>query len=252
MVKENTLNGRVAIVTGAANGLGRAIAGRLADAGASIVAVDLPDAGADMPEDWHYVPIDLAHDDAEQKLAHLASELGRVDIVVANAGVVPPWRGFDALDRAEWDYVMRVNTWSVAATIGAFAPALERSGQGSVIAMASINGYVAHPKQALYTASKHAVIGIMRAAALDLGPRGIRVNALAPGPIATDALLDRINQRHVEGGPDPDQVLAQMAADTALGRLATPDDVAEVAHFLASDASRGMTGLVLPIEAGLG
>jgi NAD(P)-dependent dehydrogenase (short-subunit alcohol dehydrogenase family) len=251
MVTETTLSGRVAVVTGAANGLGRAIATRLADAGASIVAVDLPDACVNLPTEWQLVPIDLARDDAERALVDLAQHLGTVDIVVANAGLVPVWRGFDALDRVEWDHVMRVNTWSVAATIGAFASALERSGHGSVIAMASINGYRAHAKQALYTASKHAVIGIMRAAALDLGPRGIRANALAPGPIATEALVSRLQTRHQGGGPAPEGALKDLANDTALGRLATPEDVANVAHFLASDASKGMTGLVLPVEAGL-
>ena len=251
MAKDVSLKGRVAVVTGAARGLGRAIAERLAQAGAAIVAVDLAHAMKDVPAGWQLAPIDLSDDTADAALADLAARLGTVDIVVANAGLVPPWRGLDALDRAEWDKVMRVNTWGVAATIGAFAAALERSGRGSVIAMASINGFTAHPKQVLYTASKHAVIGITRAAALDLGPRGIRVNALAPGPIATAALLARLDARHAEGGPAPDVALQGLAVDAALGRLATPEDVANVAHFLASDASAGMTGVILPVEAGL-
>ena len=117
--------------------------------------------------------------------------------------------------------------------------------------MASINGYRAHPEQVLYTASKHAVIGVMRAAALDLGPDGIRVNALAPGAIATEALLGRVAERHAAGGPSPEAALAALSAETALRRLATEQDVAGVAHFLASDASAGMTGSVLPVEAGL-
>ncbi len=251
MAKDVSLDGRVAVVTGAARGLGRAIAERLAAAGATIVAVDLPAALGDIPDTWQHAPIDLAHDDADKKLAQLAARLGTVDIVIANAGLVPPWRGLDALDRAEWDRVMRVNTWGVAATIGAFSAALERSGHGSIVAMASINGYVAHPKQALYTASKHAVIGITRAAALDLGPRGVRVNALAPGPIATEALLARLETRQKAGGLAADAALKDLAGGTALDRLATPEDVANAAHFLASDASAGMTGVILPVEAGL-
>src|SRR5687767_2840476 len=97
---------------------------------------------------------------------------------------------------------MRLNVWAVASTLGAFAEGLSASGGGSAIVMASINGYRAHPKQVLYTASKHAVIGIMRSAALDLGPRGVRVNALAPGPVATGALRERIRARQAAGGPD--------------------------------------------------
>ncbi len=251
MENNHTLEGRCAVVTGAAGGLGRAIADRLHEAGARIIAVDLPGMMGDVPKAWQGVGIDLATDEADAALSALASQLGMVDIVVANAGLVPPWRGMEALDRAEWDRVMRVNVWGVAATIGAFAGALQDSGHGSVIAMASINGYKAHPQQVLYTASKHAVIGVVRAAALNLGPRNIRVNALAPGPIATEALKGRVEARHQTGGPSPDEALQALASESALGRLATPGDVANAAHFLASDASGGMTGVVLPVEAGL-
>lgn len=251
MDSTSDLNGRLAVVTGAGGGLGQAIAHRLAGAGARIIAVDLPHKLHDLPSDWQGEQIDLSAESAADHLADLAARLGTVDIVVANAGIVPPWRGMDQLDRQEWDSVMRINVWGVAATIGAFASALERSGHGAVVAMASINGYKAHAKQALYTASKHAVIGVVRAAALDLGSRGIRVNALAPGPIATEALKGRVEARHQTGGPSTEDALAALASDTALGRLATQEDVANAAHFLASDASGGMTGVVLPVEAGL-
>lgn len=246
------MEGRVAVVTGAAGGLGRAIAERFQKAGARIVAIDLPDALTSVPDDWDTAAIDLDRDEAPTALAGLAAKLGRVDIVVPNAGVVPPWRSIDELNREEWDRVMGVNAWGVAATIGAFAGALERSGHGAVVAMASINGISAAPKQLLYTVSKHAVVGIVRAAALDLGPRGIRVNALAPGPIPTQAFLDRLDARHANGGPTPDAALQALADDTAMGRLATPADVANAAHFLACDASAGITGKVIPVEAGLG
>lgn len=251
MENNHSLEGRCAVVTGAAGGLGRAIAERLDQAGAQIVAVDLPSMLQAFPENWQGVGIDLATDEADAALSALASQLGTVDIVIANAGLVPPWRGMEALDRAEWDRVMRVNVWGVAATIGVFADALEASSHASVVAMASINGYKAHPQQVLYTASKHAVIGVMRAAALNLGPRGIRVNALAPGPIATEALKGRVEARHQTGGPSPEEALQALAGEAALGRLATQRDVANAAHFLASDASGGMTGVVLPVEAGL-
>ncbi len=251
MSDSQDLKGRTAVVTGASRGLGRAIAERLERAGAAIVAVDLPEALAAPPERWRAEALDLTDADAQDRLKALARALGPVDIVVANAGLVPPWRGMAELDAAEWHRVMTVNVWGVAATIGAFADALAASGRGSAIAMASINGYRAHPRQVLYTASKHAVIGIVRAAALDLGPRGIRVNALAPGAIATEALLGRVDARHRAGGPAPQDALAALASEAALRRLATEKDVANVAHFLASDASAGMTGSVFPIEAGL-
>ncbi|WP_298432113.1 SDR family NAD(P)-dependent oxidoreductase [uncultured Jannaschia sp.] len=245
------MDGRRAIVTGGAAGLGRAIADRLAAAGAKVTIVDLAEALERADGRYPGHALDLSGEDARIGMARIADGLGGLDILVANAGVVPPWRGLREIDGAEWRHVMAVNTWGVAAAIGGCADALARSEHASVVAMASINGYRAHPAQTLYTASKHAVIGIVRSAALDLGPSGIRVNAVAPGPIATDALIARIAARHETGGPTLDEALAALDAETALGRMATEGDVARVAHFLASDASVGMTGCVLPVEAGL-
>lgn len=253
MTQEQTLSGRRAVVTGGAGGLGRAIATRLEAAGAAITIIDQGAslANAKVPEGWHVEDVDLSRPDCQDRMRQIATDLEAVDIVVANAGVVPPWRGMDALDADEWQKVMAINVWGVAATLGAFAGALAKTGRGSAVVMASLNGYRAHPKQVLYTASKHAAIGIMRAAALDMGPAGTRVNALAPGPIMTGALLDRIAKRHAAGGPAPEDALAALAKETALGKLATIDHVASAAFFLASDASAGMTGLVVPVDAGL-
>ncbi|PWJ17044.1 SDR family NAD(P)-dependent oxidoreductase [Jannaschia seohaensis] len=251
MSANQDFKGRRVVVTGAAQGLGRAIADRFAAAGASILAIDLPDALEGCPEDWTPVPLDLLAADADTRLAEAAAAAGVVDTLVANAGMVPPWRGVTELDRDEWIRVMTLNSWAVAATLGAFVPNLERSTRASAILMASICGYKAHPKQVLYTASKHAVVGILRCAALDLGSKVIRVNALAPGPIATDALMARLATRHAEGGPSPEEALAAMAAETALGRMTTAEDVANTAYFLASDAAGAITGQLVPVEAGL-
>lgn len=253
MPLNHSLAGRQAVVTGGTRGLGRMIAGQLAAAGASIALIDLPQAiaDADLPAGWAAFPADLSQPDCRTGLEAIAASLGTVDIVVANAGVVPPWRGIKELDAAEWQRVMTINVWGVAATLGAFAPALARSAHGSAVVMASINGYKAHGQQVLYTASKHAVIGVMRAAALDMGADGTRVNAIAPGPIATDALVGRIAARHEHGGPSVEEALAAMAAETATGRMATEQQVADVALWLASDLSAGVTGTVVPVECGL-
>lgn len=247
------LTNRRAVVTGGAQGLGRVIASRLADAGAEITVVDLETAlaGAGLPSAWGAFAVDLTAPEAEARLRTLANDLDVVDILVANAGVVPPWRRIADLDRAEWDAVFSVNVWGAAVAMKSLAESLTRSAAGSIVLMASINGFRAHPQQALYTASKHAVIGLMRAAAQDLGRHGIRVNALAPGPVATDALLGRLEARHGAGGPTPDDAMAALAQETALNRIVTPGMVADAALFLTSDLSAGITGSVLPVESGL-
>jgi NAD(P)-dependent dehydrogenase (short-subunit alcohol dehydrogenase family) len=247
------LAGRRAAITGGSRGLGAAIGQAFAAEGATIAVLDLPEAlsaaGA-----WGSHAMIACDVTAEAQVAFAlqsASEtLGGLDIVVANAGLVPPWRETDALDLDEWDRVMAVNVRGVAATLKHAVPHLKGRG-GSIVLMASINAAVSHPRQMLYTASKHAVLGIMRAAALDLGRFGIRVNALAPGPIATEALLERLDDRAAAGGAAADKALAGFASQTALGRMATADDVARAAVFLASDMASGMTGRMLPVYAGL-
>ena len=251
MTVSKDLSGRNAIVTGGASGLGRAIANRLAASGANVTIVDLEETQKITPKEYNFFGCDLSRTNAKEQLVTLADDLGSVDLLIANAGVVPPWRSLRDVDGDEWMQVMAVNTWGIAASIGACSEKLSISDHASIVVMASINGFTAHASQVLYTASKHAVIGITRAAALDLGPMGIRVNALAPGPILTEALIARVTQRHAGGGPTVEDAIATLKSETALKRLATETDVANAAHYLASNASGGMTGSVLPIEAGL-
>ena len=247
------LSGRRALVTGGARGLGRAIAGMLHKAGALVAVVDLAQAleSTDLPNAWDQAAIDLLGPKAETELATYIADLGGLDILVANAGRVPPWRRVESLDLGEWEDVFALNVGTVAASLKAAAPALKASDHGAAVLMASINGYRAHPDQTLYTSSKHAVLGLMRAAALDLGRDGVRVNALAPGPILTEALRQRIADRAAAGGPSVDAVIDAMKAESALGRIATEDEVAKAACFLASDMASGITGVCLPVEAGL-
>lgn len=246
------LDRRVAVVTGAARGLGRAIVERLAAAGAVGAAFDLPAALADasLPDRWTGVAADV-RDEAGLAAAFATVDrvFGRLDIVVANAGIVPPWRESAEIDLDEWDTVFAINVRGVIATIKHAVPALRRNG-GAVVAMASLNAWRAHGRQCLYTASKHAVLGIVRATALDLGRYNIRVNAVGPGPVATEALLERMRWRESQGGLTVEAAL-QAAGDNALGRMVTAGNVADSVLFLASDLSAGMTGIMLPVDGGV-
>lgn len=243
------LAGRVALVTGGTRGLGAAIARTFAGSGARGAVVDI--APGPCPEGWTSLVADVTvEQDVERAVADTVEYFGRLDVVVANAGVVPPWSDAADLNLPELDRTLAVNVRGVAATIKHGARALRGSG-GAIVVMASLNAWHAAPAQGAYTASKHAVLGLVRTAALDLGGDGIRVNAIGPGPVATDALRERLARREAEGGLPVDEALQQAALGTALGRLATEDDVAGAALFLACDLSSGITGALVPVDAGL-
>jgi NAD(P)-dependent dehydrogenase (short-subunit alcohol dehydrogenase family) len=240
---------RVALVTGGAQGLGAAIASAFARAGAVGSVVDL-EAGA-CEAGWTALAADVtAEDEVERAVAETVRRYGRLDVVVANAGVVPPWSDTPNLDLAALDSTLAVNVRGVAATMKHGARAMTESG-GSIVVMASMNAWLAMPAQSAYTASKHAVLGLVRTAALDLGSYGIRVNAIGPGPVATDALRGRLAMREREGGLSVEEAMQQAAAGTALGRMVTEGDVAGAALFLASDLSSGITGALVPVDAGV-
>ena len=243
--------GRRALVTGGASGIGAAITGRLAAEGAAGVVLDLPSALAeDTPSGWTAIGVDVRDEAAvESAFASVAASLGGVDIVIAAAGIVPVWRAVEQLDLDEWDEVFGVNVRGVAATIKHAVPCMRHG--GAIVAIASLNSWRGDPNLTSYVASKHAVLGIVRAAALDLGLRGIRVNAVAPGPIATEALLGRLQRRQRDGGLTVAAALEAAAQQTALGRIATMDDVTSAVLFLASDLAAGVTGHLLPVDCGI-
>lgn len=176
------LEGRIALITGGSRGLGLAIASCFSAGGAKGGVIDLPELCEEvqLPAGFEFIPGDVGDESSPQKaVTTIADRHGRLDVVVANAGLVPRWRETETLDLAEWDRVMAVNVRGVTATLKHATPAL-KTGGGSAILMGSINAFIAHPRQMLYTASKHAVLGIARAAAPDLNRYNIRVNGIAP------------------------------------------------------------------------
>jgi NAD(P)-dependent dehydrogenase (short-subunit alcohol dehydrogenase family) len=239
------LAGRRALVTGGASGIGAAVVDRFAREGASGTALDLAPPPA-LPENWTAATADVRD---EAALAEAIAAAGPLDVVVAAAGIVPGWTPVAELDLEDFDAVMAVNVRGVAATVKHAAGAL-RDG-GAIVVVASLNSWRGDPNITSYVASKHAVLGIVRSAALDLGRRGIRVNAVAPGPVATGALLARMEHRSRGGQPPVEEALAQAAAATALGRIATVEDVAAATLFLAGEGAAATTGHLLPIDGGM-
>lgn len=247
------LSNRVALVTGGCRGIGRAIVDCFAEHGSIGLAVDLGSVTADaaLPAGYATHVGDVTVEaEIVAAFAEAARRFGRLDIVVANAGIVPPWHETDGLDLAEWDRVFAINARGVAAAIKHAVPLMKERG-GAIVVTASVNALKAHPRQMAYTATKHATVGIVRCAALDLGRFNIRVNGLAPGPIATAALRERVRFRSTIGGPPEDMALRALAEETPLGRIATEREVAKAALFLASDLSSAISGHLLPVDAGL-
>ncbi len=243
------LAGRRVLVTGAGNGIGAACARRFSAMGATGCVVDLTTA-SEPPAGWVAAAADVTDEDSlQQAVTYAVDQLGGLDAVVAAAGVVPGWQPPTDLDLAELDRVLAVNVRGVAATIKLTAPHL---GPGSTIAVVgSLNSWRGDPNIPAYVASKHAVLGLVRSAAIALGEHDVRVNCVGPGPVATDALLSRMSHRSAATGHSVHDALSRAAALTALGRIATVADVVNTLAFLTSDLSGGVTGQLIAVDGGL-
>ncbi len=250
---DDLLGDRTAVVTGGANGIGSAVVRAFAAAGVRRgVVLDLAEElRGSSATGWTELAVDLRDDqDMTRAFSSVLELMGNVDVVVASAGIVPRWSGLGSLDfDQQWDPVFRVNVRSVAFMLKCLMPGLNDG--SSVVVVASMDSWRGNPTIPGYSASKHAVLGLVRSAAHDLGSRGIRVNAVAPGPIATKAHLDRMRWREGEFGISVEKALNDAKRGTALGRIATEDEVASAVLFLASPMSAGICGHLLPVDAGL-
>lgn len=245
-----SLSGRTALVTGGGRGLGRAIGRVLAFAGADLLLASRREAElAATAEEIRsasgrrvdYAVADLASRDGAGVLAASALErMGRIDILFANAGDNRP-RPVDQVRDEDWDYLLELNLSSCMALTRALAPGMKQRRWGRIVYTSSIMALGSREGRAAYSATKTALLGLARAAALDLGPFGITVNCLAPGPFATDLPLSLLSQ---------DEQRA-FAARTALDRWGQPDELAGPALLLASDAGSYITGSVLVVDGGL-
>jgi NAD(P)-dependent dehydrogenase (short-subunit alcohol dehydrogenase family) len=250
--RRRLLENRVAIVTGGANGLGAAIVDRFIEQGARGVILDMhSDSHAQLPDSWRALRADVRDPNSlRAAFDEVVTVFSKVDIVVANAGIVPPWTSTSEIDLDSWENVFAINSRGVMLTIREAVRVMSPHG-GSIIAMSSLNGWRGDPHIPAYAASKHAVVGLVRSVAQDVGRQGIRVNAVGPGPIATEALLERMASRSTTTGLDVDAALHRAGESTALGRVATASEVADAVLFLASDMASGITGHLLPVDAGV-
>ncbi len=243
------LEGKVAVITGAARGIGKAIALKFAAEGADIAFTDLViDDNAKATEAEiaaygvkakGYASNAANYEETHAVVAEIQKEFGHIDILVNNAGITRDGLMM-RMDEKQWDAVITVNLKSAFNFIHAITPIMMRQRGGSIINMASVVGVSGNAGQANYSASKAGMIGLAKSIAKELGSRGVRANAIAPGFIVTDMTAQL-----------SEEVRAEWAKQIPLRRGGTPEDVANVATFLASDLSSYVTGQVIHCCGGM-
>jgi NAD(P)-dependent dehydrogenase (short-subunit alcohol dehydrogenase family) len=243
------LTGKVALVTGGSKGLGKSMAMGLAKAGADVVIssrtekdlrVALDEILTATGRKGKYIVADMSKRDDVKRLAKASLDaLGRVDILVNNAGTNKP-QAIDQIDDDTWNDVLEINLSSVMALTRALVPQMKERRWGRIIHISSVMGLLAKEKRNIYCATKAGLLGLARASAIDLGPFGITVNCIAPGPFLTDLPMNILSDAEKKAFSD----------HTALGRWGEPDELMGPILMMASDAGSYITGQTLIVDGG--
>ena len=243
------LEGKVALITGAARGIGKAIALKFAEEGADVAFTDLvineaaEQTVAELEAFGHkvkaYASNAASFDETHAVVEEILKEFGRIDILVNNAGITKDGLML-RMSEQQWDAVLTVNLKSAFNFIHALTPVMAKQRGGSIISMSSVVGVSGNAGQCNYSASKAGLIGLTKSIAKEMGPRGIRANCIAPGFIISDMTAAL-----------PDDVREQWVKTIPLRRGGTPEDVANVALFLASDLSSYVSGQVIHCCGGM-
>jgi NAD(P)-dependent dehydrogenase (short-subunit alcohol dehydrogenase family) len=248
-----SLNGKVALVTGAAQGMGAATAQLFASSGASVVVSDVNEAAGETVVqqiaangfEATFIRADVASSTSVKELiAGTVATYGRLDCAVNNAAVEAEIGALAEFDEDDFDRVMAVDLKGVALCLKhELSQMIAQGGGGSIVNIASVNSFRPQLYTAAYTAAKHGVVGLTKVAALENGAAGIRVNAVAPGAIMTPMLRTSLDRQSMDEAAVADAL-------SMLGRFGRPEEVAEASKWLASDLSSYVTGSVLNVDAG--
>jgi len=252
------VNGRTAVITGGGRGVGAAVAARLARAGARVLVVARTAAQVDavarnlrdQGHDAHAEPCDVSDPRSVERLAAAAAErLGRVDVLVNSAGVATA-ASIHKTSIEEWNRMFAVNATAAFLCVKALLPGMLERRWGRIVNVASIAGLTAGRYMGAYAASKHAVVGLTRAAAAETAAHGVTVNAVCPGYLDTDMTRETIARIVQRTGRTDAEALAAILEATPQRRLIAADEVAEAIAYLCTDAARGVNGEALVIDGG--
>lgn len=238
------------LITGGASGIGHAMADAFAADGAQIWVTDVSeDALADIPSDWRGCRADVANEtDMAALFADITAEWGGLDVLCANAGIAGPTAKVEDITLDDWRACVAVNLDGVFLAAKYTAPMMKTAGQGVILITSSTAGLHGYPLRAPYASAKWAVLGLMKTLSMELGPFGIRVNAICPGSVEGPRMERVLNAEAAQKGLTRDQVYHGYAAGTAMQSWVTAEDVAATAVFLASDGARLVSGQVISVD----
>ena len=248
------LNGKVAVITGATGGIGQASANLFVKEGAKVILIDLSQEGLDEitgtlgTENALGIATNVTNStDFKNAVQKGAESFGKIDTVFLNAGIEGPVKILTEYPEEDFENVMNVNVRGVFLGLKYSVPHLKRAGGGSIVITSSLGGLRGMPKISGYIASKHAVVGLMKSAALELASSGIRVNTINPAPIAT-RMIESLEEGFSTGSID--SVKQKMEKSVPLRRYGKPEEVAQLALFLCCDDASYITGNSYPIDGG--
>lgn len=249
------LTDKVALVTGGGTGIGRAIAEKFAQAGAKVIVAGRTAetlAGVAASTGGEALIADVTDEkDVAQLFAEIRARHGRLDVFVNNAGMSGPIMPIAEMDIAEWDRCININLRGAMLCLREAARIMVPQGSGSIINMSSLMGLKGYPMRTAYSATKFALIGITESMAREVGPAGVRVNALCPGAISGELMDKVVTRRALAEGKTEAQIIEEnYTSVAALRRWVDPEEVAEAALFFASDASSSVTGERMKVDAG--